>query len=124
MPHRGSYIEAETVRNAYELNVPMTAVITESKSGKLPASDSFFSVDAENVIIEVVKKAEKENAVILRLYDAHNQRGPVMLTTSLPVKSAVETDLLENEVGPLTMGDGMVTFDIATFEIKTIKLEI
>ncbi|MGB9619526.1 MAG: alpha-mannosidase, partial [Armatimonadota bacterium] len=85
MPHAGDYIQAETVRRAYELNVPLRAAMvpqasfaerkTGSKRECLPPVHSFLSVDAPNVILETVKRAEKENATILRLYECHNKRA-------------------------------------------------
>lgn len=52
MPHQGDYDEAGTVRRAYELNVPLWAVVVKSSTGDLlDNKKSFFSVDAENVVL-------------------------------------------------------------------------
>ena len=138
MPHAGDYIQAETVRRAYELNVPLWTVAAPSAQGsgtkaarqhgedtadKLPSTYSFFSVDAPNVVLETVKRAEKEDATILRLYECHNRRAKVTLTVNLPFKKVYECDLMERNICQVQSDGGCFTFDIKPFEIKTFKIE-
>ena len=124
MPHEGTYVEADTVKLAYALNVPMQASVVDSHSGNLPASHSFFSVDAPNVILETVKKAEKEDTIIVRLYECHNKRATVKLNTSLPVRAAYECDLMEDNLHEVAFSDGHIHFEMKPFEIRTFKLVI
>jgi alpha-mannosidase len=72
MPHSGDYIEAETIRRAYELNNPLKPVHVKDK---MPVAKSFVSIDASNVILETMKRAEKEDATIIRFYECHNSRA-------------------------------------------------
>lgn len=122
LPHGGDYIQAGTVREAYGLNVPMRAVSAKAARGSLPARKSFFSVDAGNVILETVKKAEKENAVIVRVYECHNQRATVTIAADVPFKKVTECDLLETDIAEIASIEGSFSFDIKPFEIKTFKL--
>jgi hypothetical protein len=48
----------------------------------------------------------------------------VTLTSAVPIRSAVETDLIERETGPAAVGeDGRsLGFDLGPFEIKTFRL--
>ena len=101
-PHAGDWRAAETVRRAYEFNVPVlsTPAREEKAPGDaeaLPPSFSLVSADVPNLIIETVKKAEDEEALIVRLYEAHGQRGQATLTFGRPVRSAVEVNLMERE---------------------------
>jgi alpha-mannosidase len=73
-------------------------------------------------MIETVKKAEVSDAVILRLYEAHGTRGPVRLSSSLPVRSISRCNLLEEEDAPMKWSDGGVDFDITPFKIMTFKI--
>lgn len=123
MPHAGDYIQAETVRRGYELNVPVRAMLVKPSKGALPKSKSFFEVDARNVVLETVKKAEKEDATILRFYECHNQRANVTVRCDLPFKRVCECDLMEDNIGPaLASKDGEFSFEMKPFEIKTFKL--
>ena len=63
---------------------------------------SLFSLDAANIIIETVKPAEDGSRdVIVRLYEAMRTATRCTLTTSLPVKAAAETNLVEEETAKL-----------------------
>jgi len=129
MPHAGDHAEAETVRRGYEFNVPLRHTFPEAgarRGPKLPASCSFFEVDAPGVVLDTVKKAEDEDALILRLYEAHGGHVRTKLVSPLPMKSAVECDLLERKTLGRAMKPKACTFDLhfAPFEIKTLKMKL
>lgn len=122
MPHAGDYIQAQTVRQGYQLNVPLCSMVTKPSKGSLPKEKSFASVDAENVILETVKKAEKEDATILRFYECHNRRAEATVKIDLPFKKVYECDLMERNISEVKSTGGGFSFDIKPFEIKTFKL--
>ncbi|MCH5190348.1 MAG: alpha-mannosidase, partial [Oscillospiraceae bacterium] len=92
-PHANDYREAGTIKKAYELNVPMTAVKVSGIKGTLPCEFSLLSADAENIIFETAKQAEDGDDIILRGYECFNKRTDVTLTIGLPVKSAYICDM-------------------------------
>jgi alpha-mannosidase len=118
-PWNGSLAESEVVREGYELNVPVLVVPGEA------GERSLFSLDAANVIIEAVKPAEDGSQdLIVRLYEAKRTATRCTLTTSLPVKAAAQTDLVENFASDLTCKDGQVSLSFRPFEIKTVRLTL
>ena len=122
-PHTGDFRAGGVVAEAGALNCPLDLVAVQKASGGVrPASQSFFSVDQPNLIIDTVKKAEKEDALIVRLYEAHGDRGRVTFRTALPVRSVAAADLLERTLHELPVQDGAVTLEVAPFEIVTLKL--
>lgn len=115
----GSLAESGVVREAYDLNVPVLLAQGDAGQGSL------FSLDAENVVIETVKPAEDGSPdVIVRLYEAARSATRCTLATSLPVKSAVQTNLVEEETGELPCSGGKITLDFRPFEIKTVRLRL
>ncbi len=123
LPHNGDFREGEVVENAYALNSPPAASpLPANRPGPLPLERSFFEVDNAAVFIEAIKRAEKENAVIVRLYEVHNTRGSVTLTTTLPAKSAWYCDLMENSLAEIPLNGGEMLLPIQPFEIVTVKL--
>lgn len=122
MPHAGDYCEAGTVRQAYSLNVPLRAAVVASSPGKLAAEKSFVSVDAPNVVLETVKRAEKEETTILRCYECHNRRSHVTINAGLPFKHVYECDLMEDNLAEVPSRAGAFSFDIKPFAIRTFKL--
>ena len=88
------------------------------------ASHCFIQVDNPALIIDSVKKAEESDALIVRLYEARGTRGAARLSTSLPLRSAALTNLLEDEIGALRCDDKRVELNFKPFEIITVKMEI
>jgi len=82
-----------------------------------------FILDSENIILEVIKKAEKEQALILRLYEPKGKDDAVNLKFKKTDVSLFETDLLENNLKELEIKRNCVTLKFAPFEIKTIKIK-
>ncbi len=121
-PHAGSFQMGGVIAEARSLNAPLHLVEAERQPGTRPARESFFEVDRPAVLIDTIKKAEREDAIIVRLYEAHQTRGPVTFKTSLPVRSISTADLMERTLQTLPCKDNSVTFDIAPFEIVTLKL--
>ncbi|HWT26975.1 MAG TPA: glycoside hydrolase family 38 C-terminal domain-containing protein [Mobilitalea sp.] len=121
-PHRGDFRQAGTVKAAYQFNNPMTAVMKENETGELAQSYSFVSSDSENVVIEVVKKAEDSDDTIVRVYECYNRRTDAVLTFAKDIKQIHECSMLEEEEAELSFVKNKVSFIIRPFEIKTFKV--
>lgn len=121
-PHSGNWKEGKVVQAAYSLNSPFTVKVEKPHEGKLPSSLSLFNVDKENVIIEVVKKAEDSEAIIVRLYEYENRRTKVKLSSFRNIERAFECDLLENDISELSTDYSSIDFEIKPYEIKTFKI--
>ncbi|MGA2073556.1 MAG: glycoside hydrolase family 38 C-terminal domain-containing protein [Terriglobia bacterium] len=70
LPHRGSWQDAGVVRRAEELTAPIPVVYQGIHSGSRPQAASFLSVDAPDVVVSAVKKAEDGDDFIVRCYEA------------------------------------------------------
>jgi alpha-mannosidase len=69
LPHEGSWDEAGTVRRAAELNQRPIVLVTTIHAGPLSHNESFASVDQDNLVLNVLKKAEDNDDLILRCYE-------------------------------------------------------
>jgi alpha-mannosidase len=118
-PWNGSLAESGVLKEGYDLNVP--ALMVAGDGGE----QSLFSLDTDNIVIEAVKPAEAGGSQItLRLYEAMHMQTDVTLTTSLPVKTAVQTDMLETPQTELAVKNGSIALQFRPFEIKTIVLSL
>ncbi len=117
-PHNGTWKQAETVHEAYNLNQPAYTALGGAEGTQF----SFASVDHKNVILETVKRAEDGNGTVLRLYECENARTKTTLTLPEGVTAAYSCNLLEQIEEELCVADGKVSFTIKPFEIKTILL--
>ena len=122
-PHKGDWMTAGSNRKGFELNEPLIARAVTAHSGFLPASASYASLTAPNVVATALKKAEDDDSLIIRFYESEGKACTTTVNVNLPVKSYVETDLLENPTGPeMPIKNGAFTVKVAKHEIKTYKL--
>jgi alpha-mannosidase len=118
-PHAGDLRDAGLIAEAEAFNLPLVAV--PASSGRT-ASASIVRADRPNVTIEAVKKADREDAVVVRLTEAFGARGRVRLTTAFPLASAMRVDLLERDREPLAFDGRAIDLDLRPFELVTLKL--
>ncbi len=121
-PHKGDITEGNVYKTAYQLNMPLIAVEIGKNNGTLPECTSMIFSDKQNVIIETIKKAEEGNTIIVRLYEAHNCKENVTITTGFDFKEAYICDLMENCLQKLECNGRNITINIKNFEIVTLKL--
>ena len=102
----------------------MTAVVKTTEGGDKPASYSAVATGAENVMVEVVKKAEDSDAMIVRMYECYNRRTNTTMTFPAEIASIQECDLMENEIGEVAYSGNAAEFSIKPYEIKTFKVTL
>ena len=126
LPHRGDWREARTVQHAYELNVPLMSVSPAGavRSRTQGGEYSFVRTDCSHIVVETVKPAEDGNGLVVRFYEAHNQRGSGSITFAVPIVSAQECNLLEAAIGDAAYQDNTLYFQVRPFEIKTFRVQL
>jgi alpha-mannosidase len=122
LPYQGAFTVDNVVRHGYDLNVPLHVVPGSGHEKGQQQTFSLIQIDNANVIVETVKKAEQDDGVVLRLYEASGGEQHVTLTTALRIKQALLTNLLEDEREMLTVENGKIHLTFWGFEIKTLKL--
>jgi alpha-mannosidase len=124
LPHEGDWRQGDVARQAYSLNVPLLAgKIAGAQQGSLPVDFELASLDAGNVMIETVKRAEGERAWVIRLYEyqqCHSQ--DLRLRFGHPIRKAMESNLVEEDEQPVAYAGDTIQFSIAPYEIKTFKV--
>ncbi len=122
-PHAGAWNESQVVRRGQELNQPLIArLLVDPVAGPLPPAQSFFSVGGTGVVLDAVKLAEDGSGLVLRLYEANGKAGTAAVSFLRSPRSAVATDLLENEGEALDLKDGRLELAFRAFEIRTVKV--
>lgn len=104
-PHLGDWRSGGTVAAAYALNRPLVTLPAAQDSsdgdsdhvasgGQLP-TPAMFTVDADNVVIEAIKRSQDGEGIIVRLYEVFGNRARAHIHSTLPIARVVECDLLE-----------------------------
>lgn len=117
-PHAEGWRAAGTVREAYMLNQPLTAVVGGQPGNRY----SLAELDRENVILETVKVSEEGRGIILRMYESENAKTKAHLTVSRPFNKAYICNLLEAEEKEAEIEEGRIVVPCRPYEIVTVKI--
>lgn len=99
-PHGGSWQSAGTVRQGYELNLPLHVLNLPTASNDdakpLQPSGQLLDLQSEHLILMALKQSEADATQwILRCYECHGQSATLSLKTDLNLAIAYPVDLLE-----------------------------
>jgi alpha-mannosidase len=119
-PHLGDLVSGGVIQAGYEFNYPLRVLPTAAHPGLRPTLGSLLTVDAPNVIVEAVKKAEDGGELVVRLYEATHAGASAVVQFGFPVAAAAEATLMEEPLRPLAVLGDTVTLDFRPFEIKTL----
>jgi len=122
LPHAEGWDE-RTVAAAYALNDPLHVVSNDAVSTAPPrVLGSLVAVNAPNVVLETVKRAEDGRGLIVRLYENQRRRGSVTLSTGFSLAAVWRTNLLEENRERLACTAERVTVPLVPYQILTLRL--
>lgn len=118
LPHAGTLIESDVFAEAAMLNQGVSVFPGfDGGAVELP-----FSLTGEGVTVEVLKKAEREECLVLRAYEHRGCAAKAELVFREDVK-VFETDLMEWEERFVKTPHGRLSLEFRPFEIRTFKLK-
>ncbi|MCL2650962.1 MAG: glycosyl hydrolase-related protein [Candidatus Azobacteroides sp.] len=123
--HKGDFVEAKTVAKAELLNRPLTAFTVTKHAGALGKSFSFMQTSGDQMIVKALKKAEKSDYYVVRLYEttgkeAHNFE----LTFAGDILEANELNGMEDVIGKTNFSGNKLTVDAGPFSMKTFGVKL
>ena len=118
LPHDGDLVHSNVIAEAAALNQGLLVLpgIRILQTG-LPVR-----LSGEGVSLEVIKMAEKDSCLVLRIVETHGRHSVGVLETDLPDACLEETDLLEWKSGEALQATRPIEITLAPFEILTYKL--
>ena len=116
-PHKEEWYNARLEEEAFDLNSPVVVLEGASALG----NESLISFDAKNIVLDAFKKAENEEAYVLRFHEFTGRRGRLTISTGLKFDSWCESDLMENPLGEWKQT--AIEVEVKPYEIKTIMLK-
>jgi len=121
--HKGALDKAAAVKNSTMVNSPLHAFTSPKHKGELGRSFSFASSDNDNITVRALKKAEKGNEYVVRVYENSGkgeQKG--ILTFGAPIAKAVEADGTEKALGAASFSGNSLNVNIGSFSVKTYRI--
>jgi len=116
-PHKEEWYNSGLEEEAFDLNSPVVVLEGASALG----NESLISFDAKNIVLDAFKKAENEEAYVLRFHEFTGRRGKINLKIGLKFDSWCEADLMENPLGEWKRT--AIEVEVKPYEIKTIMLK-
>ena len=117
LPHEGDLISSNVQEQAIQLNQP-PVIFTGRTLGECTVP---VTVTGDGVALEVLKKAEKEDCLVIRLVERLGCETTATVTLADTAATLVETDLMEWE-SLETFGRGSIEIPMKPFEIRTFKI--
>lgn len=116
-PHKEEWYNSGLEEEAFDLNSPVVVLDGAFALG----NESLISFDAKNIVLDAFKKAENEEAYVLRFHEFTGRRGRLTISTGLNFDSWCESDLMENPLGEWKQI--AIEVEVKPYEIKTIMLK-
>ena len=117
LPHKGNLVNSNVMAEAAMLNMPPSVFDNRGN----PAYDVPCRLESDGISMEVLKKAEKEECVIVRLVETKGASSTGILRFPQPA-IVTETDLMEWHDGQKKKFPKEMTVKLKPFEIMTFKL--
>ena len=121
-PHEGDWRKGNVTRKGYELNHPLTVLLTNSHEGILPSQHCFVKLATKHGVLDTIKPAEDKNGLVLRFYESSGGRECVNVQFDRLIDLAEETNLLEEHVSIVAIAEDKLMLELQPFEVKTIRL--
>ena len=118
LPHAGTLSESEVMKEAANLNrTPFIADGFASVAENMP-----FRLVSDGIALEVVKRAEKDDSLILRLVEFRGRHSTGTLHFASKPAKVRETDLMEwNDGKRLAVTGNLLKLELKPFEILTLR---
>lgn len=123
-PHAGPAAISRVVQEGYSLNCPLYTMFSNAQKGAWPERFSLACVDADNIILETVKRAEDSDALILRLYETWNRATDCSIRFGRLMEMAAQCDMMEENEDLLQVEGNRLRLHFRPFEIKTLKVRL
>jgi len=140
VPHRGTWREAASYRDAMESHAPLTAVLPSSDGPGSPAkkkalaapclddAGSLIQVTPANVVLSAMRLVESPDPQAasweLRLYETAGQAADVTLRLARPVQGVRETNFLGESsagAGKIEASGRQIRFQLKPWKIVTLR---
>jgi alpha-mannosidase len=126
--HAGGFEGHSAVHFGWEGNneLLVTSVLSNQTSDLPPKTHSFLSLNPENAVVTALKVAEEgpEKGLIVRAWETDGKATQVTFdVSSLEIKSAVKTDLLERDQENLVLFKGKISVSIPAHGFVTVRLK-
>ena len=117
MPHLGDWRKAGVPGMAYQLNMPVTAFY--GGKGK-EVMEPLVGVNQPGILVECVKRALKEEATVVRLYECYGSRTRVKLRFGFVPKKVFFITMMEDQLEEIEFCGQEIELEVRPYEIVSL----
>jgi alpha-mannosidase len=119
VPHGGDWQKANIIQQAEAFNHPlMVTKVASNPDGVLPAEASMLSLDADNVVVTGVKRAEDDDDLVIRFYEAYGKSTRVEAKLAFDVSKVSTVNFIEDHLSD----EKGASVELRPHEIRTLKI--
>jgi alpha-mannosidase len=124
--HPGDWRTGRVPARAAALNQPLIAFQASAHAGALGRSFSLVSLDdpAGQVAIQAIKKAEDDDAIVVRVQEKHGRVAHARLRFPAAVNGAREVTAAEEPVGGIAASGNEIAFDLQPYQPRTFAVRL
>lgn len=125
-PHQGHWQKGRVWEQAYQCNLPVETVQSWGhRGGYLPLSMSFFEVSPSGLIVSALKKIERRESVLLRVFNPTTRSLSGKIVCFRKIKKAWLLDLNENRKDILQIKrNGVIALSVKKKEIISLEISL
>ncbi|XCF05936.1 glycosyl hydrolase-related protein [Tamlana crocina] len=120
--HQASDATAYQFSNGAHHPLQVSQQKSKNSKGNLPESKSFFDVSNPMVRVTTIKKAEDEEALVLRLVELDGKDGQPTISLPKEASKVIKTNLIEEDAETLNLSGKDIKIDIGHNAIETYKI--
>ncbi|HEX3806414.1 MAG TPA: glycoside hydrolase family 38 C-terminal domain-containing protein [Gaiellaceae bacterium] len=113
MPHAGGWREAGVLAEAMRFNAPLRRTAS--------VGASFASVAAGDLVLDTIKRADRSDALVLRLYEPHGGRG--VARVRIDCERARFANALEEPLEDAVVENGAIVVPYRPHQVLTVLVE-
>ncbi|MBN1874673.1 MAG: alpha-mannosidase [Anaerolineae bacterium] len=125
-PHDAGWRVGDSMQVGESLNIPLSVISCDFQEGELPSTLSLCVVENSNVRLTAIKKAARDEGIILRLVEVEGRAtdARVILAPELHVATVAEMDILEQplSIDTARLEGNVVSVTLPAFGVATMHL--
>ncbi len=122
MPHAGDWQEGNLYEEADIFSLPLETAQAGKGGGEMPKEFSFVEINPTEIVLSALKRCEKRESLVLRLYNPTSEEITGLVKCGLPVKEAWLTNMNEERRDQLTVNNDSVEISFGHKKIVTVEI--
>lgn len=123
--HQSDYVTAGIVRKADAQNTPVYAYNSNKHEGSLGKNFSMLKVSSSDIDVKAFKRAENENAYIVRVYETAGKAAKdVEIEFAAPIEVAMEVNGIEENIRPAKFVGNKLIVNTTAFKPMTYSVKL